>query len=72
MLVKTNFDDSDLCVALNTHDRTTLVDDTRGIIKVPVLSVRAFYGGLATNFIYTTLVESDSSLLKWEMSPNCR
>jgi hypothetical protein len=33
-------------------------------------SLRAFVGGLATMFTNTTLVESDFSILKWEMEKN--
>jgi len=58
-----------LHVALDKHDVQTTFNDAWDAVaqQAQVERLRAFFGGLATAFANTTAIESDFSILKWEM-----
>ncbi len=68
-LLKMYNDDAVLHAALKKHDvQTTFIDAWDAVPQqAQVKRLRAFLGGLATAFANTTAVESDFSILKWEM-----
>ncbi|KAF0774240.1 hypothetical protein AaE_002060 [Aphanomyces astaci] len=55
---------------IDEHDNSTTFDDAWDVASHQWLRLRAFCGGLATIVPNTTSVESDFSILKWEMDPN--
>ncbi|RHY05403.1 hypothetical protein DYB36_006565 [Aphanomyces astaci] len=55
---------------IDEHDNSATFDDAWDVAPHQWLHLRAFCGGLATIFPNTTSVESDFSILKWEMDPN--
>ncbi|CAK9222886.1 unnamed protein product [Sphagnum troendelagicum] len=68
-LLKMYNEDVVLHVALSKHDVQTTFNDAWDAVpqQVRVKRLRTFLGGLATAFANTTDVESDFSILKWEM-----
>ncbi|CAK9268250.1 unnamed protein product [Sphagnum jensenii] len=62
-------EDAVLHTALDKHDVQTTFNDAWDAMpqQARVERLRAFLGGLATAFTNTTAVESDFSILKWEM-----
>jgi len=68
-LLKMNNEDAVLHVALDKHDVQTTFNDAWDAVpqQAQVEHLRAFLGRLATTFANTTAVESDFSILKWEM-----
>jgi len=64
-----NNEDAVLHVALDKHDVQTTFNDAWDAVpqQAQVEHLRAFLGRLATTFANTTAVESDFSILKWEM-----
>jgi hypothetical protein len=70
LLLKLYAEDERLCLAIDRQDVTTLFNDAWDVLKGRVNSLRSFCGGLASAFANTTSVESDFSILKWEMDAN--
>jgi hypothetical protein len=68
-LLKMYNEDAVLHAALEKHDVQTTFNDTWDVMpqQARVERLRAFLGGLAIAFANTTAVESDFSILKWEM-----
>jgi hypothetical protein len=62
--------DQILRVAVNRNIIETSFDDAWDYAPSQFSHLRSFYGGLATVFANTTLIESDFSILKWEMDEN--
>lgn len=62
-----------LHAALDKHDVQTTFNDAWDVVpqQAQVERLRTFLGGLATAFANTTAVESDFSILKWEMDEFC-
>ena len=56
--------------AIDQHDIRTFFNDAWDVAPGRFESLRSFCGGLASAFANTTSVESDFSILKWEMNPN--
>lgn len=69
-LIKFCKDDSVLRSTINKHDHKTMFDDVWDVLPSQFDHLRSFCGGLATVFPNTTSVESDFSILKWEMDAN--
>ncbi len=69
-LIKFCKDDSVLRATINKHDHKTMFDDVWDVLPSQFDHLRSFCGGLATVFPNTTSVESDFSILKWEMDAN--
>jgi hypothetical protein len=65
-LVKMYHDDENMRNVINKHDVNTLFNDAWDCVP-RFKRLRAFCGGLATIFPNTTSVESDFSILKWEL-----
>jgi hypothetical protein len=63
--------DQILRVAIDRHTIETSFDDAWDCAPVRFGHLQSFCGGLATVFTNTTSVESDFSILKWEMDENC-
>ncbi|CAK9215016.1 unnamed protein product [Sphagnum troendelagicum] len=57
-------------VAIDSHDIVTTFNDDWGYAPGRYERLRIFYGGLVIVFTNATLVESDFSILKWEMDAN--
>ncbi|RHZ31538.1 hypothetical protein DYB31_011372 [Aphanomyces astaci] len=70
MLVAAYNNDPVLRRIIDEHDNSTTFDDAWDVASHQWLRLRAFCGGLATIVPNTTSVESDFSILKWEMDPN--
>jgi hypothetical protein len=70
LLLKLYAEDESLRSAINIENVKTLFNDAWDIFNGRVDSLRSFCGGLATAFPNTTSVESDFSILKWEMDVN--
>lgn len=68
-LLEAYVDDDGLRKAIASCDHTTSFDDAWNKVK-GCDHLRGFCGGLATAFANTTSVESDFSILKWEMDDN--
>jgi hypothetical protein len=62
--------DQILRVAIDWHTIETLFDGAWDCAPGWFGHLRSFYGGLATVFANTTSVESNFSILKWEMDEN--
>jgi hypothetical protein len=62
--------DQILHVTIDRHTIETSFDDAWDCAPSQFGHLRLFCGGLATVFANTTLVESDFSILKWEMDEN--
>jgi hypothetical protein len=69
-LVKMYHDDENMRNVIDKHDVNTLFNDTWDCVP-RFKHLCAFCGGLATIFPNTTLVESDFSILKWELDAFC-
>jgi hypothetical protein len=71
-LVRMCKEDSELRAAIAKHDVMTTFNEAWDVVpqQARVERLRAFVGGLATAFANTTSVESDFSILKWEMDEN--
>jgi hypothetical protein len=71
-LVKMWNEDPELRTAIAKHDAKTTFNEAWDVVpqQARVERLRAFVGGLATAFANTTSVESDFSILKWEMDDN--
>ncbi|RLO03123.1 hypothetical protein DYB28_008036 [Aphanomyces astaci] len=54
---------------IDEHDNSATFEDAWDVAPHQWLHLRAFCGGLATIFRNITSVESDFSILKWEMDP---
>ncbi len=65
-LVKMYCDDENMRNVIDKHDVNTLFNDAWDCVP-RFKRLRAFCGGLATIFPNTTSVESDFSILKWEL-----
>ncbi|KAH8963535.1 hypothetical protein BDL97_04G017200 [Sphagnum fallax] len=65
-LMKMYRDDENMRNVIDKHDVNTLFNDAWDCVP-QFKRFRAFYGGLATIFPNTTSVESDFSILKWEL-----
>jgi hypothetical protein len=65
-LVKMYHDDENMRNVIDKHDVNTLFNDAWDCVPW-FKRLRAFCGGLATIFPNTTSVESDFSILKWEL-----
>jgi hypothetical protein len=63
--------DQILHVAIDRHTIETSFDDTWDYALGRFDHLGSFCGGLATVFANTTSIESDFSILKWEMDENC-
>jgi hypothetical protein len=59
-----------LRAAIDSHGVVTTFNDAWGCAWGRYEHLRSFCGGLATMFANTTPVESDFSILKWEMDAN--
>jgi hypothetical protein len=59
-----------LHIAIDKHDHTTSFYDAWDVAPGRFDCLRSFVCGLATVFANTTSVESDFSILKWEMDEN--
>ncbi|ETV77610.1 hypothetical protein H257_08521 [Aphanomyces astaci] len=66
-LVATYSNDPILRRTIDEHVNSATFDDAWDIAPHQWLHLREFCGGLATIFPNTTSVESDFSILKWEM-----
>jgi hypothetical protein len=55
---------------IDKHDQTTTFNDAWDCAPGRFEHLRSFCGGLATVFANTTSVESDFSILKWELDDN--
>jgi len=68
-LFKMNNEDAVLHAALDKHDVQTTFNDAWDAVPqhARVECLRTFLDGLATTFANATVVESDFSILKWEM-----
>ncbi len=62
--------DQILRVAIDRHTIETSFDDAWDCALGQFSHLRSFCGGLATVFANTTSVESNFSILKWEMDEN--
>ena len=69
-LIKMFRDDDAMRNAIGKHDANTLFNDACDCV-LRFKQVRAFCGSLATIFPNTTSVESDFSILKWELDEFC-
>ena len=56
--------------AIDQHDIRTFFNDAWDVVPGRFESLRSLCGGLASAFGNTASVESDFSILKWEMIPN--
>jgi hypothetical protein len=57
--------------AIDQYDIRTFFNNAWDVALGRFESLRSFCGGLASAFANTTSVESDFSILRWEMNPNC-
>ncbi|CAK9259613.1 unnamed protein product [Sphagnum jensenii] len=55
---------------IDKHNHTTTFNDAWDCAPGWFERLRSFYSGLATVFAYTTSIESDFSILKWELDEN--
>jgi hypothetical protein len=55
---------------IDSYKYTVDFDEAWDKLGIPFVELRQFCGGLATSFPNTTSVESDFSILKWELDPN--
>jgi hypothetical protein len=69
-LLKRYHDDPVLRAAIDSHDENTSFDVAWAACPGQCDHLCAFSGGLATVFANTVAVESDFSILKWEMDEN--
>ena len=71
LLRKMYDEDEELRAVIDKHDVNTFFDEAWGISQGGRIDcLRAFYGGLVTAFANTSSVESDFTILKWELNPN--
>ncbi|XP_078473017.1 uncharacterized protein LOC144734619 [Lampetra planeri] len=66
-LVKLYKEDTIIHDAINKHTNTTTFNDAWDVLPSGFDNLRAFSGGLASVLANTTAVESDFSILKWEL-----
>jgi hypothetical protein len=69
-LLKLYHSDTIIRNAIDKHDHKTSFNDAWCLAPGRFDHLRSFCGGLATVFANTTSVESDFSILKWEMDDN--
>ncbi|KAH8955409.1 hypothetical protein BDL97_08G136500 [Sphagnum fallax] len=69
-LIKLCKDDPVLRATIDKHDHKTMFDDVWDVLPSRFDHLRQLCGGLATVFPNMTSVESDFSILKWEMDAN--
>jgi hypothetical protein len=62
--------DTILCDIIDKHDHTTTFNDTWDCAPGRFERLRSFYSGLVTVLTNTTSIESDFSILKWELDEN--
>jgi len=62
--------DTILCDIINKHDHMTTFNDVWDCAPGQFKCLRSFCGGLMTVLANTTSVESDFSILKWELDEN--
>jgi hypothetical protein len=62
--------DTILCDIINKHDHTTTFNDTWDCAPGRFERLRSFCSGLVTVLTNTTSIESDFSILKWELDEN--
>lgn len=70
VLLKLYKDDENIKQGVDKHDVTTQFNEAWDVTAGHCTTLRSFCGGIATAFANTTSVESDFSILKWEMNPN--
>jgi hypothetical protein len=69
-LVRRYSNDRHVKTIIDSFKHTTQFNEAWDELGIPFEQLRQFCGGLATAFPNTTSVESDFSVLKWEMDPN--
>lgn len=69
-LLKLYNDDTILRGIINKYDHTTAFNDTWACASSQFERLHSFCGGLATVLANTTSVQSDFSILKWELDEN--
>ncbi len=70
-LLKAYNTDIVLCATIDSHDVITTFNDAWGCALSQYEHLRFFCSGLMTVFANMTLIESNFSILKWEMDANC-